>query len=49
MPQLPIAPFVAIATLDIEKVFKKSQKLNAAMAPIKPRRQPVYSPSVKID
>ena len=33
--QLPIAPSVAIATLDVGKVFTKSQKFNAAMAPIR--------------
>ena len=33
--ELRIAPRVAIATLDVLKVFKKSQKFNAAMAPIK--------------
>ena len=33
--QLPIAPSVVIATLDVERVFQKSQKFNAAMAPIR--------------
>jgi len=33
--QLRTAPYVAVATLDVDKVFKKSQKLNAAMAPIR--------------
>ncbi len=33
--ELQVAPSVVIATLDVDKVFKKSQKFNAAMAPIR--------------
>ena len=38
--QLPIAP-VSVATLDVATVFKKSQKFNAAMAPITAKTAPI--------
>jgi hypothetical protein len=38
--QLPIAP-VSVATLDVATVFKKSQKFNAVMAPIRPKMSPI--------